>query len=98
MLDIVLDLRGGKRLQLAAAEDDLFDLAESGLLQRVQQSGLAEQHYLQQAIFVRLQIRQHPHVLENLRRQMVRIVQDDQRPRLQRTRPSRKRASVRSNA
>ncbi len=76
MAHIGARLLAAQRIQVVAAGDALRELAQLGAREQLAQFRLADEDDLQQLLRRRLQVRQQPHVLEHLRRQVLRFVDD----------------------
>ena len=66
-----------ERRQMVAGGDALRELPQALPLQHLPQFGLAEQHDLQQLVLGRFQVGQQPHLLQRLRAEILRLVDDD---------------------
>jgi len=79
MRDVGLDFLAIERLERRADRDALIELAHLGGGQRVEQVQLADQHNLQQLRFVGLEVGDDADLFEHLRRQVLRLVDDQHR-------------------
>jgi hypothetical protein len=77
MTDVVLGLLGRERVQVKAGDDALGELLELGPLEHRSQLGLADQDDLQQLPLVGLEVGQEAQLLEHLRREHLRLVDDE---------------------
>ena len=69
----------GERLEVIAGRDALGELTEILALEQRDQLGLADQDDLQKLLSRRFQIREEPDLLEHLGREILRLVDDDDR-------------------
>src|SRR5882724_6583274 len=61
---------------MEAARDSLCQLAQLVAREKLPQLGLADQNDLQELLRARLEIREEPHLLEHIRRKVLRFVDD----------------------
>src|SRR5690606_21924536 len=74
--DIRGSLRFRERIQVVAAGNALRQLPQLGPVQQLAQFGLPDQDDLQQLLRGGLQVRQQPQLLQRVRRQVLRFVDD----------------------
>ncbi len=79
MLDVGLRFGAIHRPQVVGRDDALPELLHLRALHHVAQLGLADQEALQQCLVAELEIRQHPQFLDRARRQVLRLVDHQQR-------------------
>ena len=81
MLDIGFDLARLHRFEMVCGDDALAELLELVRMRKqLLELGLAEQQRLQQRVRTELEVRQHPQFFERADRQVLRLVDDQQRP------------------
>ena len=78
MLDVALRFLGVERADVAGGGHALPELLHLGALQDLAELGLADQEGLQQRLVAELEVRQHAQFLDRLRRQVLRLVDDQQ--------------------
>ncbi len=77
VVDVALGLEAVERLEVVAHGDALAQLAQAALVEPVAQLGLADQDDLQQLALVGLEVREQPHLLEQLRLEILRLVDQE---------------------
>ena len=83
MVDVLDDVGEGERRQLAAYRDPLLDLPHLRQAQVVAQLRLPDQHHLQQLLAL-FELGENANLLDDTERQVLRLVDDQDRERLQR--------------
>src|SRR6266850_652293 len=77
--DVEARLLGGQRADVAAQSDALLELAQLGHVELVAQLGLADEEDLHQLLAGRLEVREQAHRLQRLHREVLRLVDDQDR-------------------
>jgi hypothetical protein len=78
VLDVALGLVLVQRADVAGGRHALAELLHLGPLQDLAELGLADQEALQQRLVAELEVRQHAQFLDRARRQVLRLVDDQQ--------------------
>ena len=78
VLDVALGLVGVQRADVAGGRHALAELLHLGALQDLAELGLADQEALQQRLVAELEVRQHAQLFHRARRQVLRLVDDQQ--------------------
>ena len=76
MLDVGADFIAAQGIQMVADGNALAQLAQAVLVEPVPQLRLPHEHDLQKLPFIGFEIGQQPHLLQQLRRQVLRLVDD----------------------
>src|ERR1051326_7685807 len=79
MLDVLIDLKSFKRLQMIAHGDALAKLTEARIVQAVAQLGLSHQYNLKQFAVISLQIGEQSHLFEQFICEVLRFVDNQNR-------------------
>ena len=82
VLDVGFRLGLVHRPEVIGRDDALAQLLHLRSLHHAAQLGLADQEALQQRLVAELEVRQHPQLLDRARRQVLRLVDDEQRATL----------------
>src|SRR6266480_590984 len=78
MLDVALRVIGVQRTDMARRDHALAQCMRLGALQNRAEFGLSDQEALQQGMRAKLEVRQHAQLFDGLRRQVLRLVDDQQ--------------------
>src|SRR5215211_1178092 len=78
--DVLVDLAETERLNLAVERDALFELAQVGPVERLAELGLAAEDDLEELAAAHLEVEQEANLFEQLRREPVRLVDDEHGP------------------
>lgn len=81
VVDLVRHIAEVERAQLAVDEDALAKLAELLAGEHIFQLGLADEHDLEELLFVGFQLGEHPDLLQHLGAEVLRLVNDQPRCR-----------------